>query len=330
MSLKYRARVRLRGHPHESATFDRLTDAREWIKATESAIREGRYFPSRSSMKHTLADAVERYTRDVAPRRKGAKKRSAQLRWWGERLGPRLLAELSPALIAEARDSLTTGPATANRYLAAMSHVCTVASKEWGWMETNPVRKVARLPEPPGRVRFLGPDEQSVLLSACQNRKSGALYVVVLLALSTGMRQGEILGLRWPDVDLSRGWILLHETKSGDRRGVPLRGAARESLEKWAKVRRLDTDKVFPLKSIRTAWLRSVAEAGLQDFRFHDLRHSAASYMAMNGASATEIAALLGHKTLQMVRRYAHLSDEHLDKIVDAMNMAFIRPGGPS
>jgi len=144
------------------------------------------------------------------------------------------------------------------------------------------------------------------------------------------MRQGEILGLRWPDVDLSRGWILLHETKSGDRRGVPLRGAARESLEKWAKVRRLDTDKVFPLKSIRTAWLRSVAEAGLQDFRFHDLRHSAASYMAMNGASATEIAALLGHKTLQMVRRYAHLSDEHLDKIVDAMNMAFIRPGGPS
>jgi len=149
----------------------------------------------------------------------------------------------------------------------------------------------------------------------------------VVLALSTGMRQGEILGLRWPAVDLTAGRITLHETKNDERRVVPLASKALELLKSHAKVRRLDTDLLFPGKvkhsvpmDLRTPWETALKKAGIEDFHFHDLRHSCASYLAMNGASLAEIAEVLGHKTLAMVKRYAHLSEAHTAGVVSRMN----------
>jgi len=153
------------------------------------------------------------------------------------------------------------------------------------------------------------------------------LYSVVVLALSTGMRQGEILGIQWKDVDFERRRILLHETKNGERRASPLVGHACELIKDLAKVRRFDNPYVFPSKrqdkpaSIRKSWEAVIRKSGLEDFRFHDLRHTAASYLAMNGATLAEIAEVLGHKTLQMVKRYAHLSDAHTTGVVERMNM---------
>ena len=141
------------------------------------------------------------------------------------------------------------------------------------------------------------------------------------IALTTGMRQGEILTLRWPVIDLERKRLVLHETKNGERRAVPLTGPALTTLKAWAKVRRLDTDLVFPeTKGFHHRWWEALERAKLTDFRFHDLRHTAASYLAMHGATPSEIAEVLGHKTLQMVKRHAHLSDSHIAGVMERVN----------
>jgi len=334
-SASYRADVRLKGFPPQRATFSRLTDARKWAGQTEAAIREGRYFKTTEARKHTVADAIQRYKESVLPAKKDRKKQESQLDWWAGELGPYTLADVTPALLGETRDKLgqDRGPATVVRYLAALSHVFTVAVKEWGWLENNPMRKVGKPTEPRGRVRFLSDDttdgidgERTRLLNACKKSSNPYLHTIVVLALSTGMRQGEILNLRWPDVDLNNGRIILHETKNGERRVVPLVGHALELLKASSKVRRLDTDLLFPGRNpqkpvfIRAPWLEAVKAAGIEDLKFHDLRHSAASYMLMSGASLGEIAELLGHKTLQMVKRYSHLSESHAAGVVARMN----------
>ena len=113
-------------------------------------------------------------------------------------------------------------PATVVRYMAAMSHAYSIAMREWQWVEDSPLRRVSKPKEPPARCRFLDDDERQALLVACKASTSPHLYTVVVLALSTGMRRGEILSLRWPQVDLARGRIVLDKTKNGDRRNVPL------------------------------------------------------------------------------------------------------------
>ncbi len=343
--IQYRVKVRLKGFPPQTSTHARLTDAKRWAQDTESAIREGRHFKTVESKKHTLGELIDRYIRDVLPQKeKSQKKQTAQLLWWKEQLGSYSLAEMTPALVAEKRDELFRGityrgtqrsGATVVRYLSALSHAFTVAIKEWGWIEDSPMRKVTKLKESRGRVRFLDEEERERLLIACKESTNPHLFPVVLIALSTGMRYGEIISLTWPDVDLPRKRVILHETKNGERRAVPIAGQAIELLAQLEKKRRIDTILLFPkLRStpssrilqkddiervqkaqkptqLRSPWTIALAKAEIRDFRFHDLRHCAASYLAMSGASLAEIADILGHKTLAMVKRYAHLSDSH-------------------
>lgn len=217
-------------------------------------------------------------------------------------------------------------PATVVRYLAALSHMYTVACNDWGWVDDSPLRKVSKPKEPRGRERFLSDDERLRLLECCEESTSEFLYVVVVLAISTGMRRGEIMSLRWPQIDLARGHMLLTETKNGSSRAIPLAGKALEMLTALARVRRIDTTLAFPGNDpkrpvdLTKPWKTAMSKAGLTDFRFHDLRHSAASYLAMNGASTIEIAAVLGHKTLAMVKRYSHLANSHTATVVASMN----------
>ncbi len=337
--ISYRVKVRLKGHPYQTASFDRLTDAKRWAQSTEAAIREGRHFRTVEAKRHTLSELIDRYIRDVLPHKgsnaKQIKIQTTQLLWWKEQLGAYSLADISPARIGEMRDHFLAEPsqagkkrsgATANRYLAILSHAFTIATKEWGWCDENPVSKVIRPRESRGRTRFLSNAERKRLLEACQKDENKYLYTIVVVALSTGARQGEILNLTWRDVDFSRRVITLHETKNGEIRLLPLVGHALSLIEDLAAKRRNDTDLVFPNRrgnrptDVRSAFLRAIEAAEIEDFRFHDLRHSAASYFAMNGASLAEIAEVLGHKTLQMVKRYAHLSEAHTSKVVESMN----------
>ena len=335
--ISYRVRIRIKGSPQESATFARLTDAKKWVQSIESAIRENRHFKVTEAKRHTLSELIDRYCVNVLPNKKSAKTQFQQLNWWKTKIGSRPLSDITPSLIAEYRDELgreitirgkPPSPATVVRYMAALSHAFTIAVKEWGWMEDSPMRKVTKPREPRGRVRFLSDEERVRLLESCKESSSPYLYPVVVLALSTGMRSGEIMGLTWDNVDLNRGRAILHETKNGERRAVALKGHALELLKELGKVRRIDSNLLFPAKETKTTkpidlrkpWKVAVQKAELHDFRFHDLRHSAASYLAMNGASLAEIAEVLGHKTLQMVKRYAHLSEGHTARVVESMN----------
>jgi integrase len=138
----------------------------------------------------------------------------------------------------------------------------------------------------------------------------------------------ELLSLTWRDIDLNHGIITLHDTKNGERRTLHLTGIALDLMRQHAKIRRIDSQWVFPAASgtkpasIREAWEYALRRANITDFRFHDLRHTAASYLAMNGASLMELADILGHKTLSMVKRYAHLSESHTRGVVERMNRA--------
>ncbi len=344
-STSYRVEVRLKGFPPQRATFKRLTDAKRWASATESAIRERRYFKTAEASKHTFSNLTERYVSDVLPLKplKAAKLQKSQLHWWEARLGHYSLADITPTLIAEYRDELLRGrlknkklrsPATVNRYLAALSHAFSIAVNEWGWLDSSPTLKVSKPKEPRGRIRFLSEEsminevgERTRLLTACKDSHNLYLYTVVVLALSTGMRRGEIMNLRWRDIDLGNGRIRLLKTKNGEVRVVPLAGLARQLIESHSKIRPIDTDLLFPSKINRdkpqeldSAWHEALGKAQIRDFRFHDLRHSTASYLAMNGASLAEISEVLGHKTLQMVKRYAHLSEGHTASVVASMN----------
>ena len=176
--ITYRVKIRIKGHPAQSATFERLTDARRWAQSTEAAIRERRYFKTSEAQRRTLAELIDRYTRDVIPKKGAMGSRPSETacvvacRAWG-----RTLADVTPAVIAEARDKLARGvtvrgrqrsPSTVNRYMAALSHAFAVAVKEWGWLEDSPLRKVTKPKEPRGRVRYLADDERGRLLEECR------------------------------------------------------------------------------------------------------------------------------------------------------------------
>ena len=335
-NTSFSVKVRLKGFPAQYATFERLTDAKRWAQHTESAIREGRHFKSTEAKRRTFGEMIDRYKRDVLPTKpKNQKNRTLHLNWWKSELGEYSLADVTPALIAEHRDKLSNGatnrgdkrsPSTVVRYMAALSHVFTIAIKEWGWLDDSPMRKVTKPKEPRGRVRFLSDSERERLLAACKESNSPYLYPATVLALSTGGRRMEILGLNWESINFTRSVITLHETKNGERRVLPLAGHALALIKDLANKRNPDCDLVFPGKNfktpadIRTPWENALKRAEINDFKFHDLRHSCASYLVMNGASLAEIAEILGHKTLQMVKRYAHLSDSHTSKVVESMN----------
>ncbi len=334
--ISFRAKVRLKGSPVQTATFKRLTDAKKWVQDTESAIRNGRHFKTSKSKKHTLGELIDKYITNVLDLKlKRTVNQRHYLKWWKAQIGDYVLADVTPALIAECRNNLIgqvnsygreISVSTANRYMTALGHVFSIAINEWEWLEVNPIRKIKKLQEPRGRVRFLDDTERENLLEACKQSENPHLYLITILALSTGARKSEILNLKWKDIELNRDLLTFHETKNGERRSMPLKGYALSLVKEHGKIRDLKCDYLFPSKGscqpidIRTAWETALKKAKIENFRFHDLRHSAASYLAMNGASLAEIAEVLGHKTLQMVKRYAHLSEAHTATVVEKMN----------
>ena len=177
-TVTFRVRVRLKGYPVQTASFDGITDAKKWATQTEAAIREGRHFKTVESKKHTVADLIDRYIKHVLPTKGSqAENQRAQLLWWRGQIGGYALSLVTPALIAEQRDVLASGstkqsatrsPSTVNRYLAALSHAFTLAVKEWGWMDENPLRKVSKPSEAAGRTRYLDNKERARLFDSCR------------------------------------------------------------------------------------------------------------------------------------------------------------------
>lgn len=342
--IYYQAKIRMKGFPPESASFKQKTKAVVWANSTETAMREGRYFKTAESKKHTLTELIDRYIQYELPHRKSdIQKFEMQLKWWKGKIGTYLLSDITPSLLAEYRDKLKKEPsikelkdgtkletqrsnATVNRYIAALSIALSKATKEWEWIEENPMFKVSKKRESRGRTRFLSDEERQALLNACEQASNPHIYLLVVIALSTGARFSEILNLKWKNVDFKRKMFYFMDTKNGDNRAVPISSKAYDLLEQRSKIRKINSDYVFARRDgkkpmdLRWQWDKAVEKAQLENFTFHDLRHTAASYLAMNGASLLEIAEILGHKTLSMVQRYSHLTKKHTAEILERMN----------
>lgn len=342
--ITYQAKIRLKGFPIETATFKRKTDAKDWIQSVEAAMKEGRYKKTAESKKHTLADLIDRYIKNELPQRKSDhKKFEMQLNWWKNRIGSYSLTDITPALLSEYRDVLLREPsvrikkdgtriekprtgATVNRYMASLSITLTLASMEWGWIEENPLFKVSKKKEAKGRTRFLSETELNKLIEECEKASNPLIYLLVVIALSTGARFSEILYLKWNEVDFKRRMFLFMETKNGENRAVPISSKAYDLLKEHSKIRKINSDYVFARSDgkkpmdLRHQWEEALRKSGIKNFKFHDLRHTAASNLAMSGASLLEIAEILGHKTLSMVQRYSHLTKKHTAEVLERMN----------
>lgn len=324
---RYQAIVKRKGWPIVRRTFRKKGNAKTWAEGVEAKMKLGIYKPSRAAGTHTLSEAIDVYLEDRSEQLKPStlKSHKERLAEWRKALGRIQLEQLTPAMIHDVYRTVAkraSGP-TANRNLSVLSVVLEHARRELYWIDSNPCRAVRRMKDSPVRVRFLSDAERDALLEACKASTNPRLYPLVLLALSTGGRQGELLALKWQDVDLKKGRAILGDTKTGRRRVLTIHGQALKLLRIAAKTPHIsgfvfaDLDGVprFP----KFHWQQAVETAGIEDFRFHDLRHTFASYLAMSGATLAELQAALGHATLTAVTRYAHLSEEHAEDVTRKM-----------
>lgn len=332
-AVRYRAQVRVAGYPSASATFARQKDARAWAARVEADMRAGRYLSDAAAREHTAGEMIDRYLRDILPLKSDKKRyieaQKAQLLWWKHRLGDYRLIKVTPYVLTECRDALRSAQrcgATVNRYLAALNHVFTIAVTEWGWLQQNPLSGVRKYPELRGRLRYLAKEELEDLLIACQRSAKPELFDAVILAIETGARKDEILSIKPRHVDVAAGLIVLEETKNHERRQLTIAGPVLDMVCRRMKYVRkgqhyLIHGKFRHMKArIDDEFRLACKQAGIEDFRFHDLRHHFASTLAMNGASLVEISEALGHKSLNMVKRYAHLAESHTSKVIIEAN----------
>lgn len=207
--------------------------------------------------------------------------------------------------------------------LGVLRHLLRLG-KRWGYLDAVPDIVLPKKPE--GRLRYLDEDELTRLLAACRASSNRALAPAVILAVHTGMRKSEVLGLEWERIDLSSARLTLHRTKSGKPRGIPINRAVYEALIALEPEAVRRTGRVFPSgndrrgSQIRAAFEAALTRAGIAGFRFHDLRHTAASHLVMRGATLQEVKEILGHADLRMTLRYAHLSPAHLRGAVDRLD----------
>lgn len=200
--------------------------------------------------------------------------------------------------------------ASVNRELACLKHMFNMAIN-WGYAETNPVRGVKFFKENNQRLRYLSQEEARALIEACAPH----LKPIVIVALNTGMRRGEIFDLKWKNVDFRNRLIRVIETKNNESRIIPMNDAVYEVLKEQKKTSK--TELVFANKwgkrydTIKTGFQSELKRAGIRDFRFHDLRHTFASNLVMAGEDLVTVKELLGHKSIQMTMRYSHLSQKH-------------------
>ena len=320
-SGRWQAQIRSKGYRSQTQTFKTKAAAEVWVRSIEIEMDYGYFQLQNEATRTTLGELLERYRREVTPLKKGhvdERHRIDQLK--RHHLAERYISSIRGVDIALYRDERlkkVTGD-TLRRELSILSQVFEVSRKEWGIFVHNPVRDIRLPPKNRPRDRRLQrsnvatEDEQTRLFDACRQCRNPFLLPLVQLALETAMRQGELLKLRWQHVDLKRRTAYLPDTKNGEARTVPLSVTAVSVLSDLPRSR---TGDVFPnctRNAVKKAFVRARERAGIQDLRFHDLRHEATTRLFELGLNVMEVAAITGHKDIRMLSRYTHLRAEDL------------------
>lgn len=307
-SGKWNVRVTRKGFPLQTKSFLNKIDADRWARTIEGEMDRGSFVCRSEAEATTLAQALERYKREVTPKKKGASREADRIGvWLRSDLAKRSLASLKGADFAAYRDKRLKMVAsnTVRLELAIISHLFTVAAQEWGLPLSNPIQYIRKPKGSNARTRRFEGDEEQRLMAACS--KHPYLSRLIVLALETAMRQSEIVALSWAEVDLQKSVIEKKDSKNGEARTIPLTQKAKAALGDRGIGRLFPT---FP----RKAWEGAIERAGLEDFHFHDLRHEAVSRLFEREMNPLEVAAVSGHRTMQMLRRYTHLRPANLLK----------------
>jgi integrase len=338
----WRADVRKRGFPAQRKSFRTKRDAEDWARRVEDEIVRGVFIVRSTAERTTVKQALQRYLREVSPTKKtGAAREAIPANALAAELGSYALAAVTSEVVATYRDnrlatvSKKTGKPlsayTVRLELALLSHMFTVAIQEWGMGLTyNPVRNIRKPAAPKGRNRRLSREDEKRLLVACDKCNNPFLKQIVVLGIETSMRKGEILGLRRQDVDLKTRVAIAWDTKDPTGRAPGMRAVP--LTERAAAVLRLALDDPYPRPPgcdlvfygeaggryhFEEAWETARVGAGLIGLRFHDLRHEAVSRLVESGLRDQEVAAISGHKSMQMLNRYTHLRAQDLVKRLD-------------
>lgn len=312
---QWRVQIRKKGFPPQTKTFDTKSDAEMWARSIENEMDRGIFVSQKKAESTTLLECLERYRDEVSSKKKSHEIEKVYIKTLSNcALAQLFMSQVGGESVAKYRDErLEKVSRTAVRHeLSLLSHLFTIATKEWGMTGlVNPVSQIRR--PAPNKSRDRRPTEEEIDLLIESSPES--LKNIVLFALETGMRRGEIVGMTWDLVDLKKRTVTLPETKNGEKRIVPLSTEAVRILS----VLERKSDKVWTLQapnSITHAFKDACKAAGIEDLNFHDLRHEATSRFFEKGLNPMQVAAITGHKTLQMLKRYTHLKAEDLAELL--------------
>jgi len=292
-------------------------------------IAEGKWFDRLLGEERTFKEMMDRYMAEYSTPKKASSERDrSSLTHLLPFFGSYTLSDITPRLINEYKTTRRVhgaSPCTVNRELALMKHAFSLALKEWEWVRYNPVKMISMEKESPPRDRWLTFEEEERLLSV----SSSWLKQMILFAVETGCRRGEMLSLGWKSVDLFRKVVIIFGNKTGEKRSIPLTQRALEALRDMQRetVRSIKEDLVFShppeqrvnIHTLRFAFEEALKKAKIENFRWHDLRHTFASRLAQAGVDPYAIQRLMGHKTFTTTQRYAHHYVESLREGIGAL-----------
>ncbi|MBL6626431.1 MAG: site-specific integrase, partial [Alphaproteobacteria bacterium] len=300
-----------------SRSFIKKTQAIKWALEQEERIERG-VFGSIETSEVTLGELLKRYSQQITPAKRGAETEQRRLnRLINDSISDYSIEQLTSKTLASFRDRrLLDGQRACEYDLILIRHCLKVAMSEWGLMlSVNPVDQIKKPSSPKARERRLNDGEYERLEAASKLTQNAHIWPIVVFAIETGMRRGEILGLTWDNIDLKRRTVFLPLTKNGSSREVPLSTKAVCVLQQQ---RTRTGISPFPVNSnaFRLAWDRLRGRADLNDLRFHDLRHEAISRFFEMGLTVPEVALISGHKDVKMLFRYTHLK---VDSVVSKL-----------
>jgi integrase len=318
--IVYRVLIRKSGMKAITKTFPTKKEAIQFSQKIEGSIQEQIAFTSldnKLTFKELAGDYIVKECTIKRPQEQASK-----LGFWVKHIGIKQVNNISSSDIYNTLDCLPKhlSNATYNRYKAAASVVFNYACRQYN-LTSNPIGLIPSKPEDNHRVRYLSTSERKRLLKACRETSWSKLYLLVLAAITTGARRGELLNLRWNDIDFERQTAYVQTTKNGQPKVLPLTD---DVIKELTKFRQQDSSLIFnseikPDKAFcfNKQWKKALKEAEVEDFTFHCLRHTCASYLAQSGASLLEIADVLGHKQISVTKRYAHLCIDHKEKLIN-------------
>ncbi|MGZ8983094.1 MAG: tyrosine-type recombinase/integrase [Methylotenera sp.] len=307
---KWQARVLRNGYPPQTKTFDSHNEAIKWSRSIEVDIDQGSFISPSHSNNLMFKDIVNRYIQEVCPSKRGGKEEAIRLNATMRlKICTYSMNKITPRIMAEYRDQRLRQVAanTVIRELAYLSSIINHARREWGVTTPNPCLLVKKPQMPAGRDRTIDAEEEVRLINESKpiNRRNAWLMLVIIIALETAMRRGEILSLKWEHINLNKRTAYLPMTKNGTARTVPLSSKAVDTLR---TIPHSIDGRVFPLThcALHAAFRKACKRAKLDDVHFHDLRHTATTRLAEKLPNVLELASVTGHKTLQMLKRYYH------------------------